>query len=209
MRRPAFAARSGHEGKSHLSFRVMSMFVIEPHFRLQEWVAEEKGYFRHEGLEYEFRELVRSTDGAHHKTTGKAGTFQSIEKGREVERELRLPLDGRRGGLERAYEALCGRLFGGPRRDLCPVRTRRSGRRPILQACQSRSATSPAATTPPSRRLNNTCLATGSNCRSRKGCCSPPGAVSRRVNRPPPLCSAALIISPNNSASARSSTIPS
>ena len=30
----------------------MSKFVIEPHFRLQEWVAEEKGYFKDEGLEY-------------------------------------------------------------------------------------------------------------------------------------------------------------
>jgi hypothetical protein len=41
----------------------VSKFIIEPHFRLQEWVAEEKGYFRLEGLEYEFRELIRSTDG--------------------------------------------------------------------------------------------------------------------------------------------------
>lgn len=61
----------------------MAKFIIEPHFRLQEWVAEEKGYFRLEGLEYEFRELIRSTDGAHHKTMGKSGAFQSIEKGRE------------------------------------------------------------------------------------------------------------------------------
>ena len=29
-------------------------FIIEPHFRLQEWVAEEKGYFAEEGLDYEF-----------------------------------------------------------------------------------------------------------------------------------------------------------
>jgi hypothetical protein len=61
----------------------MSNFVIEPHFRLQEWIAEEKGYFRKEGLDYEFREFIRSTDGAHHETVGKAGAFQSIEKGRE------------------------------------------------------------------------------------------------------------------------------
>jgi hypothetical protein len=61
----------------------VSKFVIEPHFRLQEWVAEEKGYFREEGLDYEFRELIRSTDGAHHETAGKAGAFQTIEKGRE------------------------------------------------------------------------------------------------------------------------------
>ena len=39
----------------------MAKFVIEPHFRLQEWVAEEKGYFKDEGLDYEFRELVQST----------------------------------------------------------------------------------------------------------------------------------------------------
>jgi hypothetical protein len=49
----------------------MSKFVIEPHFRLQEWVAEEKGYFREAGLEYEFKEFVRSSDGAHHRTLGK------------------------------------------------------------------------------------------------------------------------------------------
>lgn len=60
----------------------MSKFVIEPHFRLQEWVAEEKGYFRDAGLDYEFKEFIRSTDGAHHATVGKSGAFQSIEKGR-------------------------------------------------------------------------------------------------------------------------------
>lgn len=62
----------------------MSKFVIEPHFRLQEWVAEEKDYFRDERLEYQFREFIRSTDGTHHKTVGKSGAFQSIEKGREA-----------------------------------------------------------------------------------------------------------------------------
>jgi ABC-type nitrate/sulfonate/bicarbonate transport system substrate-binding protein len=60
----------------------MPKFVIEPHFRLQEWVAEEKGYFRAEGLDYEFREFIRASGGAHHATTGKSGAFQSIEKGR-------------------------------------------------------------------------------------------------------------------------------
>ena len=98
----------------------MSKFVIEPHFRLQEWVAEEKGYFGDEGLEYEFREFIRSTDGAHHKTVGKSGAFQSIEKGREVKRDLRMPLDSGRGGLQGPHEALCGRLFGGSGGDLRP-----------------------------------------------------------------------------------------
>ena len=62
----------------------MGKFIVEPHFRLQEWVAEEKGYFRAEGLDYEFRELIRSTDGQHH-NKGDEGAFQSIEKGREAD----------------------------------------------------------------------------------------------------------------------------
>ena len=60
------------------------MFVIEPHFRLQEWVAEEKDYFRTEGLEYEFRELVRATDGKIHDQGNKVGAFQSLEEGRKA-----------------------------------------------------------------------------------------------------------------------------
>jgi len=62
----------------------MARFIVEPHFRLQEWVAEEKGYFRAEGLDYEFRELIRSTGGQHH-NKGTQGAFQSIEKGREAD----------------------------------------------------------------------------------------------------------------------------
>src|ERR1700694_5940152 len=57
-------------------------FIIEPHFRLQEWVAEEKGYFKQEGLDYVFRELIKSTDGAHHYRGDKVGAMQSFEKGR-------------------------------------------------------------------------------------------------------------------------------
>lgn len=60
----------------------MGKFIIEPHFRLQEWVAEEKGYFRDEGLDYVFNEHIRSTDGRHHATPDKTGAFQSIEAGR-------------------------------------------------------------------------------------------------------------------------------
>jgi NitT/TauT family transport system substrate-binding protein len=32
----------------------MARFRIQPHVRLQEWVAEEEGFFRDEGLDYEF-----------------------------------------------------------------------------------------------------------------------------------------------------------
>jgi ABC-type nitrate/sulfonate/bicarbonate transport system substrate-binding protein len=63
----------------------MAKFVIEPHFRLQEWVAEEKGYFRDEGLDYVFEELIRSTGGKHHDRGDKIGAFQSFERGRNAD----------------------------------------------------------------------------------------------------------------------------
>ncbi len=58
-------------------------FIIEPHFRLHEWVAEEKGYFKQEGLDYIFRETVQSSDGAAHQLGDKVGAFQTFEKGRK------------------------------------------------------------------------------------------------------------------------------
>lgn len=39
----------------------MRKFIIQPHVRLQEWVAEENGYFTEEGLDYEFQ--VNTTFG--------------------------------------------------------------------------------------------------------------------------------------------------
>ena len=57
-------------------------FVIQPHFRLQEWVAEEKGYFRDEGLEYLFNEEVQKTAGQVHDKGAKVGAYQSLEAGR-------------------------------------------------------------------------------------------------------------------------------
>jgi ABC-type nitrate/sulfonate/bicarbonate transport system substrate-binding protein len=63
----------------------MPQFVIEPHFRLQEWVAEEKGYFKDEGLDYVFRELIQSTGGQHHDKGNKVGAYQSFEQGRAAD----------------------------------------------------------------------------------------------------------------------------
>jgi ABC-type nitrate/sulfonate/bicarbonate transport system substrate-binding protein len=57
-------------------------FIIQPHFRLQEWVAEEKGYFRDEGLEYTFHEEVQKTAGQIHDKGAKVGAYQSLESGR-------------------------------------------------------------------------------------------------------------------------------
>ena len=80
----------------------MAKFVIEPHFRLQEWVAEEKGYFRAEGLDYDFRELIRSTDGQHHNKRRHSGAFQSIEQGRDADVSCACHWTVERGGLESA-----------------------------------------------------------------------------------------------------------
>ena len=59
----------------------MAKFLIEPHFRLQEWVAEEKGYFRAEGLDYEFREACARHGGKIHAKGDKVGAFQIFRGG--------------------------------------------------------------------------------------------------------------------------------
>ena len=76
----------------------MGKFVIEPHFRLHEWVAEEKDYFSKEGLDYEFNELVQSSDGQHHNKGNKYGAYQSIEKGRKAHVSCACHWTQRRGG---------------------------------------------------------------------------------------------------------------
>src|SRR6202453_1840806 len=60
----------------------MPKFVVAPHFRLQEWVAEEKGYFSAEGLDYEFRETMDSSAANGHHIGNKVGAYQTIEAGR-------------------------------------------------------------------------------------------------------------------------------
>jgi len=57
----------------------MGKFVISPHFRLHEWVAEEKGYFRAEGLDYEFREVFET-----HQVPDKVGAHTSFARGRDT-----------------------------------------------------------------------------------------------------------------------------
>jgi hypothetical protein len=60
----------------------MAKFVVAPHFRLHEWVAEEKGYFAAEGLDYEFRETMDSSSGRGHRLGDKVGAYQTFEAGR-------------------------------------------------------------------------------------------------------------------------------
>jgi len=50
--------------------------------RLQEWVAEEKGYFTAEGLDYEFRDELMSKEGKKHDLGDKVGAYQTFERGR-------------------------------------------------------------------------------------------------------------------------------
>ncbi|MDF2116446.1 hypothetical protein PY365_12745 [Roseiarcaceae bacterium H3SJ34-1] len=61
----------------------MEKFVVAPHFRLHEWVAEQKGYFAAEGLDYEFRETMDSKASQGHHIGNGVGAYQTFEKGRE------------------------------------------------------------------------------------------------------------------------------
>jgi len=63
----------------------MAKFLIAPHMRLHEWVAEEKGYFAAEGLDYEFRDELVSKEGRKHDLGDKIGAFQTFEQGRTTD----------------------------------------------------------------------------------------------------------------------------
>jgi NitT/TauT family transport system substrate-binding protein len=69
----------------------MAKFRIQPHIRLQEWVAEEKGFFTDEGLDYEFdphgfaavsitTSSVQRAEAA--PPQARSGAFEDMEKGR-------------------------------------------------------------------------------------------------------------------------------
>jgi NitT/TauT family transport system substrate-binding protein len=68
----------------------MGKFVIQPHVRLQEWVAEERGHFSDEGLDYEFMDglagasrttpAVRRADDA--PVEVRSGAFEDMQQGR-------------------------------------------------------------------------------------------------------------------------------
>jgi NitT/TauT family transport system substrate-binding protein len=68
----------------------MARFVIQPHVRLQEWVAEELGFFKDEGLDYEFQIdgfSARSLATSSVQTTDEApiverGAFEDMSAGR-------------------------------------------------------------------------------------------------------------------------------
>jgi NitT/TauT family transport system substrate-binding protein len=71
----------------------MARFIIQPHIRLQEWVAEEKDYFRSVGLDYEFdltfagssmtTSSVKTVEEA--PVEAKTGAFEDMQKGRSCD----------------------------------------------------------------------------------------------------------------------------
>jgi NitT/TauT family transport system substrate-binding protein len=70
----------------------MTRFRIQPHGRLQEWVADEKGYFEAEGLDHEFvpsyygqTQGYGSTPAAPAAPEVKRGAFESYAEGRACE----------------------------------------------------------------------------------------------------------------------------
>jgi NitT/TauT family transport system substrate-binding protein len=67
----------------------MGKFIIQPHVRLQEWVAEEHGFFGDEGLDYAFESegfaggSVRSGDSV--PLSHRSGAFEDMEQGRSCD----------------------------------------------------------------------------------------------------------------------------
>ena len=59
----------------------MSRFVIGPHMRLHEWIAEDKGYFADAGLDYEFAEQLNSKEASKSNLGDKVGAYQTFERG--------------------------------------------------------------------------------------------------------------------------------
>jgi len=68
-------------------WNTMAKFIIQPHGRLQELVAHEKGYFTDEGLDYEIRggnigERKKNVDSSGIVVETKSGAYQSYEQGK-------------------------------------------------------------------------------------------------------------------------------
>jgi NitT/TauT family transport system substrate-binding protein len=68
----------------------MAKFRIQPHVRLQEWVAEDAGFFRDEALDYEFEaagfagaSAVQAGDAA--PMSVRSGAFEDMEQGRSCD----------------------------------------------------------------------------------------------------------------------------
>jgi NitT/TauT family transport system substrate-binding protein len=72
----------------------MAKFLIQPHVRLQEWVADEAGYFTEEGLDYEIERLgyagsTKTTSSVHADDDvlldARSGAFEHMAEGRSCD----------------------------------------------------------------------------------------------------------------------------
>ena len=149
----------------------MAKFMIEPHFRLQEWVAEEKGYFRKEGLDYEFRELMRATDGKIHDKGDKVGAYQSFEEGRKSNVSCACHWTVNVAASNGHGKMYTDVYSVSPAGVFVPADSKVKTP-PISPACRFRSATSPAATTRPCRRSSSISSRSRSTSSSPTACCS-------------------------------------
>jgi hypothetical protein len=60
----------------------MATFVIAPHMRLHEWLADEQGYFRDAGLDYQFQAGLTGVGNRLHDLGDRVGAYQTYERGR-------------------------------------------------------------------------------------------------------------------------------
>ena len=79
--RPPASSIACQEARIREIYMSKNKFVIAPHMRLHEWVAEEKGYFADEGLDDEFTDQLKSKDGKVHDLGSKVGAFQTFAEG--------------------------------------------------------------------------------------------------------------------------------
>ena len=149
----------------------MPKFMIEPHFRLQEWVAEEKGYFVEAGLDYEFREFIRATGGTHTiARPARPAPSRAPVSRRDARRTSPAPATGPSMSPPRAATPSSTPMPIRWRRRASSCRpTRPFARRRTWPACLFRSATSRAAITRPSSCSSPTCRPTGSTCQFGEG----------------------------------------
>jgi hypothetical protein len=89
----------------------MSKFRIQSHGRLQEWVAEERGYFKDAGLDYEFLVKPIVTWAADVKTVESAPG--------DIQRGAFVSLDREHGGFRRSWKNVGACLFGFALGNLC------------------------------------------------------------------------------------------
>ena len=208
-RRPACPSQSMLKIKRRKTM-AKDKFIIEPHFRLQEWVAEEKGYFKDEGLDYVFRELVQST-GRRAPRQGRQGRRHAVVRGAAGQANVSCACHWTVGvAASKGKGKLYGEVYSvSPSAIFVPAEftdqeaggsRRRAdlGRLPVRQPLRHH----PGARAVTCRRQDQPVV-------RRRHAVQAAGQSARRQVAGLARCSAGRTTSPSSSASARSSTTPS